>query len=82
MKVEKQPTPEKSFEPFVLKIEIESKEEAQALYAIFNHSRNAKLFPDQAQNIRYIIGKDYSIDRSSDIISNNVLYSEFYMPKS
>lgn len=70
------------FDPFNLIISVESKEEAQALYAIFNHTRNTALLdgrvgPD-AEQIRKAIGSNYYIREG--LIANGIKSSEFYKP--
>jgi len=75
MKVEKN----KSFTPFDITITVESKEEAQALYAIFNYTPNCNLLSDDISiQIRHTIGNEYSVTRSHDIIANGIDYEDFY----
>jgi len=46
------------FKPFTISITIESREEAKALYAIFNHKTNSRLLPPgSAIEIRESIGE-------------------------
>ena len=82
MKVHKEelPIPE-SFSPFKLTCTVESREEAQALYAIFNYSPNLDLLPHSGQGIRDTIGDQYKVNYS-DIIANNISYSRFYRSKA
>lgn len=79
MKVEKQPTPEKNFEPFILKISVENKEEAQALYSIFNYSRNSRLLPVQSKMITDAIGLNFYVNNAYQEISNGISYEDFYI---
>jgi len=66
-----------SFRPFNLTISVESREEAQALYAIFNYCPNIDLLPS-ALSISSLL-KDYEI--SDGIIANKVTYDNFYRSK-
>ena len=65
------------FESFEIQLTIESKEEAQALYAIFNKGSNSTLLPE-ARDIRLAIGKEYYVEDSYAIIANGVKYMEYY----
>lgn len=76
------------FVPFRLNILIESREEAQAMYAIFNLVHNAKLLDGKtAECIRRLIGQEYSLDdsasRSNDVaIANGFPRSQYYRMSS
>lgn len=64
------------FDKFELQITVESAEEARALYAIFNHTNNVDLLPeDSAKRIRRAIGDDYY---SIDMIANGITHGQFY----
>jgi hypothetical protein len=70
---------ENNFNPIRLTILIETKEEAQALYAIFNHYHNRKLFPpDIINSILKKIGDEFYVGSNNCIISNNITYKNFY----
>ena len=78
MKVEREDIKIKEqFIPFNLVISIESEEEARAMYAIFNHTRNIRLLPIHKTEIRNIIGMEYSAN-NHELISGNVSWGEFY----
>jgi hypothetical protein len=81
MKVEKiEQKPKEEFVPFNLKITIETKEDAQALYAIFNHGHNRQLFDIAvSENIKNIIGFDHFVGNDDDIISRGVCYKRYYI---
>lgn len=71
----------KGFEPFILQLEVKTKEEAQALYALFNKTSNAALLNYDCEEIREAIGREFYVQNGSDIISNNISYSEYYYNK-
>ena len=75
MKINK--TTSNKFNPYTVKLTIETREEAQALYAIFNKIDAAMLLP-KVRDIRQAIGKEYYVEDSDAIIANGVKYSEFY----
>lgn len=68
---------EEQFVPFAIQINVESKEEAQALYAIFNHARNSDLI-NSAAAIRDAIGEKYWVNKYDSIIAKGISYNEFY----
>ena len=69
------------FAPFDVTLTVESEEEAQALYAIFNYSPNLELFLDDAAgNVRHVIGDKFS-DIPNGEIANGVDYDHFYRAK-
>lgn len=70
---------EEQFVPFAIQINVESKEEAQALYAIFNHSRNSDLL-NNAASIKDAIGEKYRVfdENGGKIIAKGISYDEFY----
>lgn len=68
---------EEQFVPFAIQINVESNEEAQALYAIFNHSRNSDLL-NNAAAIKDAIGEKYWVNKDGDIIAKGISYDEFY----
>jgi len=65
------------FVPFGIMINVESQEEAQALYAIFNHGKNAALFNDPDSVLSAITGK-YYVYKNAQVIANGVTYEKFY----
>lgn len=74
---------ESPFVPFELKLVVETAEEARALYAIFNHGRNTRLFP--LNNIdSHIPSKilneigDEHYHTIGGTIANGVTHDEFY----
>lgn len=73
-------TNQTGFTPFTLSITVESEEEARALYAIFNHTRNVRLLSANADmRIRNAIGHEHYITcKTGDIIANGVRLGEFY----
>ena len=81
MKVEKQKLESpKQFEPFNLILSVETEEEARALYAIFNFSRNSDLLGYvTAEKIRNKIGRSYHV--GGGIIANKVGYESYYHSK-
>lgn len=70
---------EEQFVPFAIQINVESKEEAQALYAIFNHSRNSGIL-NNAAAIKDAIGEKYWVfDKTGGkTIAKGISYDEFY----
>lgn len=83
MKVNKQfPNQEEQSVPFNLVISIESKEEAQALYAIFNKQENAELLGDDKANmVNCAIGHKYYVALSYKVIANGITHIEYYQIK-
>jgi len=75
MKILKEKTT-KSFNPFNLIITVESKEEARALYAIFNSCRNSCLLHN-ADEIKQTIGDKYYVGEE-EVIANGVTYENYY----
>jgi hypothetical protein len=72
----KLPPPE--FQPFNLNITVETKEEAQALFAIFNYTPNTDLLG----NSHYSAVKDaIGPFSTSGVIARGVTYEQFYRPK-
>lgn len=72
----------KEFQEIELNIIIETQEEAQALYAIFNHGNNAELLGNQVtEKIRESISGEYCV--SKGIIAHDIKAEDFYkIPKS
>lgn len=69
-------TVQSGFTPFSLIITVESAEEARALWAIFNHTRNTRLLPSKtAPQLRQAIGPEHE---AYGEIANGVAYGEFY----
>lgn len=69
------------FKPFELVLRIQSQEEAQALYAMFNYVKsNAVLDIDSAMAIKKAIGEEFYIGcrESNKVIGNGVTYGEYY----
>jgi len=80
MKV-KQISTEHKMKPIELHLTIETREEAQALYAIFNYVPNGDLLGDKASDeIKDLIGGKYEV-LSNDVIANGITYNEFYNRK-
>ena len=77
MKVKKVETKEK-FTLFDLVFTITSKEEARAMYAIFNHGHNTRLLKDSGEMVKDIIGRKYYVEYDNEEIANGVTYKEFY----
>lgn len=80
MKVEKQEVPAGDFTPFRLVIDVESKEEAQALYAIFNYGPNCDILRGSAYTIRKTIGEEHYRSDNEEIIPG-LKARQFYVPK-
>lgn len=80
MKVNKQfPNQEEQFVPFDLVLSIESKEEAQALYAIFNNRNNSELFGDyNSDMITGILGYKYYVAGPNKAIANGITHKQYY----
>ena len=77
MKVGKCAVQVEKFEPFGIMITVESAEEARALYAIFNHTRNAMLLSDEMPTrIKSAIGAQYY--SRGGLLANGITDSEFY----
>ena len=75
MKVEREIAGLDVFKPFVLKISVESKEEAQALYAIFNRLENCDLLKNRSA-IRSAIGAEFEVNAGH--IANGVTYDMYF----
>lgn len=70
---------EPMFEPFAIKVNVESKEEAQALYAIFNYAKNSSLIGNiAADKIQDAISREYYVGNSESIIANGISYQQYY----
>ena len=67
-----------NFGPFNLVLTIESKEEAQALYAIFSYVPNIALMVNATADIRALLEK-YRI--TNGVIANNITVGPFYKSK-
>jgi len=83
MKVKKNDERAESFKPFSITITIESREEAQGLFAMFNSTRSRKVLGDAAaMSVREAIGREYYVYESDGvIIGNGVTYAEYYLGK-
>lgn len=68
------------FSPITLTITMETKEEAQAIYAIFNNTRNTMLLNSNVdQSIRDAIGREYYVpSHSSNVIAHGVTGTMFF----
>jgi hypothetical protein len=66
-----------SFEPFDIKITVETREEAQALYAIFNNCQNSDLLGSGVE-ITNAIGKEYYVNDSDKVIARGITYRKYY----
>jgi len=73
----------KGFQPFSITITIESREEAQGLFAMFNCNRSRKVLGDAAaMSVREAIGREYYMYESGNVvIGNGVTYAEYYLGK-
>ena len=69
-----------SFTPFDLIFSVESREEAQALYAIFNYVPNLELLPIQQKLVVGEMLAEYA-NCHNNYIANNVTYYDFYRSK-
>lgn len=67
---------EPKFKPFSFKLTVESKEEAQALYAIFNHIKTTELL--KSAQIRSAIGSEHYVYGGA-VIANGISYNDFYL---
>ena len=65
------------FVPFGIMINVETKEEAQALYAVFNHVKVSALFDDSDEVLNAITDK-YYVCKEEQVIANGVTYEKFY----
>jgi hypothetical protein len=80
MQVDKHYT-EGGFNPFDLTLKVRSREEAQALYAMFNYVKsNCVLDNDTVMAIKNAIGEEFYIgcSNSHTVIGNGVTYGEYY----
>lgn len=82
MKVVKQFAPtKKEFKPFDLILSVQTQEEAQALYAMFNCAPADKVLPmATSERIREAIGEEFHVSGRKSIIGNGVTYEEYYIP--
>jgi len=70
-----------NFIPFDIVISVESREEAQALYAIFNHRRNTQLLNNNVDfDIRKAVGEPYRVYEDKEVIARGITCNEFYPP--
>lgn len=68
-----------TFKPFDITLTVQTKEEAQALYAMFNcESANKVLHKNYVMSVKYTIGEEFYISNPDAIIGNGVTYSEYY----
>lgn len=68
-----------NFEPFVLELTVETREEAQALYAIFNLGKNSRLLGrEKSGRITDEVSKEYYVSDSYKVISNSITYENYY----
>ena len=83
MKVGRTEDSSKGFKPFSITITIESREEAQGLFAMFNSTRSRKVLGDAAaMSVREAIGREYYVYESDNVvIGNGVTYAEYYLGK-
>lgn len=67
------------FKPFELKLTVQTREEAQALYAMFNNVSSSRVLPGTVTDVVLRnIGKEFYIDRDDAIIGNGVTYKSYY----
>lgn len=72
-------TPEEGdFKPIHLDITIETEEEAQAIFAIFNYTPNTNLLPECVSEKITNILAPYEVIGSDDEIANGITYNDFY----
>lgn len=69
-----------TFKPITLEIVMESEDEARAICAIFNHSRNTKLLKDGGDGVTELLSEYHvgSNNHGQNIIANGVKYDQFY----
>ena len=79
MKASKQdawPPPRPEFVPFDLILRVETREEAQALFAIFNYGPNRDLLPRlNRDTIKHLLN-DYYV--TAGVIANKITYGVYY----
>ena len=69
-----------NFPPFEIIITIETKDEARALWAIFNYVPNTDLLPEEmSEEVRRTIGGEFGCLGGE--IAKGVTYSQFYRSK-
>ena len=77
MKVNKEAIYASSFQPFRLSIEVQTEEEAKALYAIFNLLDNHVLLGEnKAEKLKDAIGHGHYVEEGN--IANGISYRKFY----
>jgi hypothetical protein len=71
---------DKEIEPFKVVIDVITKEQAQALYAIFNHTRNSDLLQPISENVRMQLSEkgDFYVHFGNNVIANGITYDQFY----
>lgn len=67
-----------TFIPFDIVIRVESQEELQALYAIFNYADSSLLLPGAYKIIKLLLGGRVGYN---EVIANEVRSSDFYRIK-
>ena len=74
--------PPMNFRSFDIVLTVESVEEAQALYAIFNYVPNIALLPEGiSTSIKKAIGEKFGISWKNHIIARGITYQNFYRSK-
>ena len=69
------------FQPFNLILKVESREDAQALFAIFSHRNNQRLLGSMtAHKICDEIGDEYKTTGGDRIIANGVTAVDYFYP--
>jgi len=91
MKITKVEVSDNYFVPFGIQIEVQTMEEAKALYAIFNYTPNTDLLNDGVgMYIRKLIQynaiqngnrETFEVDRGEEI-ANGIMYEDFYQNKT
>lgn len=67
------------FTPFSFTITVETRHDAQALYAIFNLWDNKRLIGAVASDaVKSVISSDYYVSGDDKVIANGVTYKEYY----
>lgn len=66
------------FKPFAIQLKVESVQEAQALYALFNFGKNTSLL-NNCEAVKAVITDKYYISDPEEVIANGITYEEYYL---
>lgn len=79
MKVERKEIPtQPTFKPFELVLSVTSADDARTLYALFNHSHNARLLgEDFCRSVKDSVGGGFTVAYGGRI-NEHTLYTDFY----